>query len=96
MRFRYLVTYDICDPKRLSRVFKMLRGYGDHVQYSLFLCDLSKKDQIILKGKLDKLVHHEEDQILFLNLGNVDRNWKMICEALGRPYQLKDDIVVFV
>lgn len=28
MRQRYLVTYDIGDPKRLRKVFKLLKGYG--------------------------------------------------------------------
>ncbi|NLE47060.1 MAG: CRISPR-associated endonuclease Cas2 [Sandaracinaceae bacterium] len=27
----YIVTYDISDPKRLRKVFQILRGYGDHL-----------------------------------------------------------------
>ena len=27
-RIRYLVSYDICDPKRLRRVAKVLEGFG--------------------------------------------------------------------
>ncbi len=29
MRLAYLVAYDISDPKRLRRVHRTMRGYGD-------------------------------------------------------------------
>ena len=41
MRNRYIVTYDICDDARRTAVYKALRGFGDHLQYSVFRCDLS-------------------------------------------------------
>jgi CRISPR-associated endonuclease Cas2 len=36
MRRNFIVTYDICDPKRLRKVFKLCKGYGIHLQYSVF------------------------------------------------------------
>jgi predicted kinase len=30
MRFSYLVCYDICDEKRLGKVFQAMRGCADH------------------------------------------------------------------
>jgi len=36
MRTTYLVCYDITDDKRLRRVFKSCKNYGDHLQYSVF------------------------------------------------------------
>ncbi len=39
-RIRYLVSYDICDPKRLRRVAKILEGFGTRLQYSVFECPL--------------------------------------------------------
>ena len=41
MRTSYLVCYDICDDKRLRKVFQTMRGYGDHLQYSVFECQLT-------------------------------------------------------
>ena len=32
----HLVTYDIRDPKRWRRAYRILRGYGNRVQYSVF------------------------------------------------------------
>ena len=34
---RYLVTYDIADPKRLSRLFRFMKKQGVPLQYSVFL-----------------------------------------------------------
>src|ERR1039458_4021608 len=36
MRFSYLICYDICDDKRLRKVFQTMRGFGDHLQFSVF------------------------------------------------------------
>jgi CRISPR-associated endonuclease Cas2 len=41
MRISYLVCYDICDDKRLRKVFQTMRNYGDHLQYSVFECQLT-------------------------------------------------------
>ena len=72
MRRRYLVTYDIADDKRRNLVFKALRDRGDHVQYSVFLCELNDKEYAFLKGQLQECVHHRDDQVLFLDLGLAD------------------------
>lgn len=42
MRASYLVCYDICDDKRLRKVFRTMRGFGDHLQYSVFECQLTR------------------------------------------------------
>ena len=36
MRTCYIVAYDIADPKRLQRVHRTMRGYGDPLQYRSF------------------------------------------------------------
>jgi CRISPR-associated protein Cas2 len=36
-----LVTYDISSPKRWRLVFETLHGFGEHVQLSVFRCDLT-------------------------------------------------------
>ena len=41
MRNRYFVAYDVMDPARLARTYKKMLGYGDRVQYSVFICSLS-------------------------------------------------------
>jgi CRISPR-associated protein Cas2 len=85
-RRRYLVTYDISDDKRRTAVFKYLEGEGDHVQYSVFLCELTARERIILDHRLSDLIHHREDQVLLLDLGPNHRIPDSFLSALGKPY----------
>jgi len=39
-RIRYLVSYDISNPKRLRKVARSLEGFGVRLQYSVFECPL--------------------------------------------------------
>lgn len=77
MRRRYLVTYDISDDKRRERVFKTLRDRGDHVQFSVFLCELNPREYALLKGQLQESVHQREDQVLILDLGLADNTFEI-------------------
>jgi len=63
MKANYLVCYDIRDPRRLSRVYKLLKGIGLHIQYSVFHCSLSWPDLLELKEKLKELIDENDDDI---------------------------------
>jgi len=69
MRTVYIVCYDIADDKRLRQVFRYLRGYGDHLQFSVFECHLTAKDLVKCKAGLEAIIERREDQVLFINLG---------------------------
>lgn len=86
MRNSYLVTYDICDDKRLRKVFQLMRGYGDHIQYSVFECQLTPRDLIRLRSDLAAIIHHTEDQVLFVDLGPAEGRGDRVITSLGKPY----------
>lgn len=86
MRTIYLVTYDICDDKRLRKVFKTMRNWGDHLQYSVFECQLNADDLIQLKARLSEIVNHSVDQVLIINLGPANGRGERVIEAIGQPY----------
>lgn len=90
MRSSYLVCYDISDDKRLRRVFKIMRGWGDHLQYSIFECQLTPSDLVRLRGELAAEIHHTEDQVLFVNLGPAEGRGDRVITALGKPYTRLD------
>jgi CRISPR-associated protein Cas2 len=71
MRFHYVVSYDIRDPKRLRAVHRIVRDFGDRLQYSVFTCQLGEKDLAVLRARLHDAIHHGEDQVVFFNLGRV-------------------------
>ena len=86
MRSSYLVCYDIADEKRLRRVFKVMRDYGDHLQFSVFECQLTPADLVRCRGELGAEIHHSEDQVLFVNLGPAEGRGDRVITALGKPY----------
>ncbi len=86
MRHSYVVTYDISDPKRLRKVFRLMLGYGDHLQLSVFQCELNARELVELKHALGDIIHHHEDQVLFANLGPVEGRARESIESLGRLY----------
>lgn len=86
MRTRYIVTYDICDPERLRRVFKAMKGFGDHLQYSVFRCDLSDIERVELLGTLGGIINHAVDQVLVIDIGPAEGRGGLCIEAVGRPY----------
>ena len=51
MRSSYLVCYDISDDKRLRKVFKTMRAWGDHIQFSVFECQLTSADLVPTSGR---------------------------------------------
>ena len=87
MRRRYCVSYDISDDKRRDVVYKMLFGYGDHAQYSVFFCELNGEELAELRGKLRKEIHHAEDQVMLIDLGLAANPLEVGLEVLGRGYK---------
>jgi CRISPR-associated protein Cas2 len=90
MRTSYLVCYDISDDKRLRKVFKVMRGFGDHLQYSVFECQLTPMDLVRCRNELSQIIHHEEDQVLFVDLGPAEGRGDRVITALGKPYSVID------
>lgn len=86
MRTSYLVCYDIADAKRLRRVFKACKNYGDHLQFSIFECDLNPAEKAALEAELTAIINHAEDQVIFVRLGPAEGRGDRVITALGVPY----------
>lgn len=95
MRTTYIVTYDIADEKRLRRAFKACTNFGNHLQYSVFECDLNPSEYIEMETVLKAIIKHDEDQILFVALGPAEGRGDRVITALGLPY-VKLDAPCFV
>lgn len=96
MRQTFIVTYDVCDPKRLRRVFKLMKGYGDHIQLSVFRCELDARELIELRARLGDELNHQEDQVLFVDVGPTEGRGGISIRALGKPYVAPAGIALIV
>lgn len=90
MRNTYLVCYDISDDFRRARVLKTMKGYGDHLQYSVFECQLNATSLARCRHALAQVIHHKDDQILFVDLGPAEGRGDRVISSLGRPYSPLD------
>lgn len=65
MRKWHLVTYDVRDDTRLRRVARLLEGYGERLQDSVFRCRLGGVELERLRWELTRLMA-EEDALLII------------------------------
>lgn len=65
----YLICYDIRDPKRWRKAYKLLEGYGERIQYSIFRSWLSMRSREKLRWELEQILT-AEDSLLLIRLSN--------------------------
>ena len=63
-----LISYDISDDKRRSKVAKLLEDYGIRVQYSAFECLLDEGALLSLRRQLQEVIDYQGDSIRFYRL----------------------------
>lgn len=60
----YLVCYDIRDDARLRRVARLMKGYGERIQYSVFRCRLTPREEERLRWELTRLATTDDSWLL--------------------------------
>ncbi len=58
-----LVSYDIADDRRRTRLAKCLEDFGRRVQYSVFECQLEASQVDRLERRVQGLIEAEEDSV---------------------------------
>ncbi len=81
----YVVTYDISDPKRWKRLYNLMKSLGEHVQLSVFRCDLEPMQVVRLKGHIEEIIKHDEDQVILVDLGPSSATVLQEIQVIGRP-----------
>jgi len=88
MRHLFIVSYDISDRVRWAKVYKTMRGFGEHLQLSVFQCDLTPAQKVRMVAALNEIINHEEDQVVFIDLGPTEGREVKEIEAIGRPMEV--------
>ncbi len=88
-----LVSYDVktSDPggnKRLRRVAKVCKDYGQRVQFSVFECMVDPAQWTALREKLIAEIDESVDSLRFYFLG---ANWKRRVEHVGAKEALDQE-----
>ena len=86
MRQTFVVSYDIADPKRLRQVYRLMRGWGEHIQLSVFRCELNPRELVELRARLALVINHAFDQILLVDVGPVEGRGGTSIRAIGKVY----------
>lgn len=83
MRHRYVVAYDVVEPRRLRKVYKKMCGFGEWMQYSVFACSLSDVELTLMKDAIGGIINHAEDRVLIVDIGPVEGRAGRAFEFLG-------------
>ena len=89
MRNRYIVAYDVSDSKRLRRIFRKMNGFGDALQYSVFTCDLSSKERVLMEEALTEIIDLKEDRVIIVDIGPAEGRGVGVMRTLGRQTKPK-------
>lgn len=81
----YVVAYDIADPRRWRRVFRLMKGYGRWLQLSVFHCRLDGGRRVELASALERTIDATADHVVILDLGPAE-HVELAVESLGKPF----------
>jgi len=86
MEHVYLVCYDISEPRRWRKVYKIMKGYGEWLQLSVFQCRLNREKVLRLKDRLADLADSQEDHVVIIDIGPAE-NIKLKVDYIGKPFE---------
>lgn len=92
-RTRYLLAYGIRHPRRLRRVHQVAKAWGYPLQYSLFICDLTRSELLMMKGDLLGEMNAGQDSVGIFDLGPPDGRGVRCVEFLGQSRDLPSEDV---
>lgn len=79
-----LISYDVATDdtgqRRLRRMARAYKDYGQRVQYSVFECIVDPAQWTVLKERLISEIDPKKDSLRFYYLGS---NWKRRVEHIG-------------
>ncbi|MDZ4721234.1 MAG: CRISPR-associated endonuclease Cas2 [Roseiflexaceae bacterium] len=58
-----IISYDVVSDKRRTKVLKLLKGYGTHVQYSVFECYLDARQFAQIQAELRAIIDSNTDGV---------------------------------
>lgn len=85
MRSVYIIAYDIACPKRYRKIYPIMCGHGDPLQYSVFRAELSDTELHCLKELLWPHLNLQQDRVMIVDLGPIEGRGDHCVEFWGDP-----------
>ena len=63
-----IVAYDIAEPRRLTRVAKVVKDYGIRVQKSIFEVEVDSRRFSQMKVRIEEIIEASEDGVKYFPL----------------------------
>lgn len=92
----YIVTYDIADDRRWRRVFRLMHGYGEWMQLSVFQCRLTRSRYAELTSRLVETISAVDDHVLIVDLGVAEQVEPRVCSLGKRAFEAIERVPVIV
>ncbi|MBI5514314.1 MAG: CRISPR-associated endonuclease Cas2 [Deltaproteobacteria bacterium] len=92
-RWYTVVSYDVVDDKRRRRMAKVLKGFGDRVQKSVFDCRLEERRLLDLQGILKNEMNEGEDSVRYYRLC---ARCVGLVEVVGRGTVMEDEELIII
>ena len=86
MEHLYVISYDIRDQRCWRRVFRIMKGYGEWLQLSVFQCRLGRTRVLQLEAALREAMNQAEDHVLIVDIGPADSVSPQV-RSLGKLFQ---------
>lgn len=96
MRRCFLVCYDVRDDKRLRRMHKLMKAYGEPWQYSVFYCTLKAIDRVRLENEARQILNLKVDQLLIVDLGSNEDAAREATAVLGQSLPEQESGMVVI
>lgn len=92
----YLVTYDVASDKLRKKIMEKLKGYGRHIQYSVFECDISASQFRQLCKELEGIIETKPET--HIRIYYLDKNAKDNIVVMGDVNYIGEepDDIIFI
>lgn len=88
-----VISYDIPDDKKRTKVNKIISNYGINVQKSVFECDINNEEINQLKNKIEKIINPDFDDLRIYLICNQCNNKVIIISQKSLNDKIKKIIV---
>jgi len=80
----------------LRCIHKVLKGYGEAWQYSIFFCFLKEIDRVRLQTDLEHQMNQKEDQVMIMDIGSDEKAAREATTVIGKSLPEQESSIVVV